>query len=136
MIELDISESEAFINNNFAPLNLRRDIGMLGFLHKRVLGQVHPCFFDILPFRQHMHPGNHTKQLDAQPSPIHFQQMLWRRSIFGLVSVYNQFPQHVIDLPAVKEFQSCLTSFAKQRCSSRVDNWQFFFDADVFYGTF
>ena len=36
--ELGISCEEAFIKFNFAPVCLRRDIGILGMLHKRVLG--------------------------------------------------------------------------------------------------
>ena len=36
--EIDVTPEAAFIEHNFAPPRLRRNIGMLGFLHKRVLG--------------------------------------------------------------------------------------------------
>ena len=42
--ELDLSPSSAFLNFNFAPPSLRRNIGILGLLHKRVLGKCHPTF--------------------------------------------------------------------------------------------
>ena len=36
--EIGMSPEIAFVEHNFAPPRLRRNIGMLGFLHKRVLG--------------------------------------------------------------------------------------------------
>ena len=39
--ELGLDEATAFIEFNFAPPGLRRTIGILGFLHKRVLGKCH-----------------------------------------------------------------------------------------------
>ena len=39
--ELHLTEHVAFLDYNFAPPGLRRDIGILGFLHKRVLGHSH-----------------------------------------------------------------------------------------------
>ena len=39
--ELSLTEASAFLYYNFAPPTLRRDIGILGFLHKRVLGECH-----------------------------------------------------------------------------------------------
>ena len=42
--KLEVTESQAFLEYNFAPTELRRNIGILGLLHKRVLGQCHPSF--------------------------------------------------------------------------------------------
>jgi len=42
--KLGSTEEAAFINNNFAPPVLRRNIGILGMLHKRVLGLCHQDF--------------------------------------------------------------------------------------------
>ena len=39
-----------FLDYNFAPPCLRRDIGLLGFVHKRVLGQCHPAIKYFLPW--------------------------------------------------------------------------------------
>ena len=36
--EIEMSPEIVFLEHNFAPPRLRRNIGMLGFLHKRVLG--------------------------------------------------------------------------------------------------
>ena len=48
--ELGLSDTETFINHNFAPPTLRRDIILLGFLHKRVLECCHPALLQALPF--------------------------------------------------------------------------------------
>ena len=43
--DIEVDEATAFLDCNFAPPSLRRDIGILGLLHKRVLGKAHPIFF-------------------------------------------------------------------------------------------
>ena len=64
---LGISSATAFIDQNFAPPSLRRNIAILGLLHKRVLGKAHPSFDKLLPWLLE-HTGSqrqdrHTKQL-------------------------------------------------------------------------
>ena len=46
--ELNVSPCQAFLEFNFAPPSLRRNIGALGLLHKHVLGKVHPTFEKLL----------------------------------------------------------------------------------------
>ena len=60
----NMTEEVAFLDHNFAPPTLRRDIDILGFLHKRVLNQCHPSVAHLFPF---MAPGSpyHDKQLDG-----------------------------------------------------------------------
>ena len=48
--ELGLSSDAAFMNYAFAPSSLRRNIGILGLLHKRVLGKCHPSFERLLPW--------------------------------------------------------------------------------------
>ena len=65
--KLGLNDDVAFLKFNFAPPSLRRDIGILGMFHKRVLGLAHPIFNRLLPFHQNeMHgasTGTHSKQL-------------------------------------------------------------------------
>lgn len=42
--ELDLTRIQDFLEYNFAPRGLRRNIGKLGLLHKRVLGKSQPNF--------------------------------------------------------------------------------------------
>ena len=64
--ELGITASEAFIDHNFALPILRRNNGILGMIHKRVLGIAHPAFNQLMPWYRdvfgHRGPGNHDKQ--------------------------------------------------------------------------
>ena len=39
---LGINPTNAFLEHNFAPIMLRRGIGMLRFIHKRILDDCHP----------------------------------------------------------------------------------------------
>ena len=55
---LSISKREDSMNLNLAPLNVRRDIMMLGMLHKVVLG-VAPCPFQTLFKRSVSDLGSH-----------------------------------------------------------------------------
>ena len=48
--ELGIPAEQAFLEFNFAPPKLRRNIGILGLLHKRVLGLCHPSFDRLIPW--------------------------------------------------------------------------------------
>ena len=110
-----MNEEAAFLDFNFAPPSLRRDIGILGMLHKRVLGLAHPIFDRLLPFHCESHgasTGSHTKQLYGHILQADFQLHLHNRSIFGMVHIYNRLSQEIIDSETVAFFQSKLTKLA------------------------
>ena len=48
--EVGLSPSHVFLEQNFAPPSLRRHVGILGLIHKRVLGQCHPNFERLFPW--------------------------------------------------------------------------------------
>ena len=48
--ELGLTREQAFLQYNFASPSLRRNIGILGLLHKRVLGKWPPSFEVLLPW--------------------------------------------------------------------------------------
>ena len=125
--ELGLSPAQAFEDHNFAPLCLRRDIGMLGMLHKRVLGKCHPIFMKLLHFHVDifgtLRPGEHTRQLYGHLLEVQYQHGLHFRSVFAMVYVYNRFPQHVVDCTNVTSFQRCLTLLARIECQNNNDRW-------------
>ena len=125
--ELDVTPEQAFIDHNFAPPNLRRDIGILGLLHKRVLGISHPIFFELLPFHADvfgsLRTGEHNKQLYGHILEVQFQHALHFRSIFAMVYVYNRLPQEVVDCTSVSMFQRSLTLKARKLCRDGDPNW-------------
>ena len=122
----------AFINFNFAPTILRRNIGVLGLLHKRVLGLCHPSFEKLLPWydqRFNVPRGvGHTKQLYGHSIEINFNSALFNRSVFAMVDIYNNLPQGIVDIDNVSLFQKRLTAIAKERCNSNRTDWQWSFD--------
>ena len=117
-----MTSSDAFLEYNFAPPTLRRNIGVLGLIHKRVLGNAHPVFQQLLPFFNDVfgypRPG-HDKQLYGHILDVQFQLTLYKRSIFGMVDV--------VDLNTVQTFQTELTKIARIRCQAGAANWEFSF---------
>ena len=51
--QIGLDDASAFLNFNFAPPSLRRDIGILGMFHKRVLGLAHPIIEKLFFFLRH-----------------------------------------------------------------------------------
>ena len=120
--DLRITPEMAFLDYNLAPLSLRRDIGLLGFIHKRVLGECHMAVKTLLPFSD-IENRWHSKQLETHIDNCVGRHTLYWRSLFGLIHVYNRLPEHIINVNSVKEFQSRLTQSARQRCSDWDANW-------------
>ena len=89
--ELDVSASTAFLKCNFAPPKLRRNIGVLGLLYKRVLGKIHPIFQRLLTFHKvgfgSLQYGEHHRQLYGHFLDVERQHSLHDRSIFASVYV-------------------------------------------------
>ena len=124
--EIDMTEADAFLKYNFGTPSLRRDIGILGLLHKRVLGKAHPVFQDLLPFHREDHgasTGSHSKQLYGRQLEIKFQVQLHHRSIFSMVHIYNRLSQNTVNSNSVSAFQSQLTRIERERCMRGDPDW-------------
>jgi len=120
-----MDERTAFLDYNFAPPSLRRDIGILGFLHKRMLKQCHPAFEAFLPIDTS--PSSwHDKQFLAPTGFIRLPGLL-ERSLVGKIWVYNRLHQSIVDINSVKGFQRELTKMARARCETNALEWQFSF---------
>ena len=117
-----ITKEDAFCFHNFAPATLRRDIGILGFLHKRTLGECHPAIKAFLPMDP---PGSnwHDKQISPQDSSGIRRRHLFQRSVFGMIDVYNRLPPCIIECTTVKDFQKQLTSIARSKCNNGDASW-------------
>ena len=125
--DIGVDHSSAFLNYNFAPPTLRRNIGILGLFQKRVLGLSHPMFQTLLPFCSDV-PGSfnqdcHDKQLYSHLSESNFQMVLFCRSIFGMTFVYNRLSQAIVDSKTVSLFQHALTKIARDMCESGDPEW-------------
>ena len=118
-----MTEEVAFLDHNFAPSELRRDIGILGFLHKRVLEKCHVGLVRLLPMDQH-EGKYHNRQLESFVLKCTSRHVLFNRSLFGMIGVYNRMPQWVVDADTVPKFQTALTQMARRRCVKGGNDWK------------
>lgn len=126
-------QNTKLIEYNFAPTILRRDIGILGFTHKRILEKCYPLLLKLMPRREIFEYDYHSKQIDFDMNNIFHFQSLFHRSLFGKVFVYNRLTQTLVDEPTISNFQSRFTLIAKTRCIAGDTNWSYcFHDIDIF----
>ena len=81
--DLGIDAESALVEFNLAPLRVRRDLAMLGLLHRTALGKGPRHFAKVFKSSG----GNFT--CDEYVSA----HELGKRSVFGLVRVYNGLPR-------------------------------------------
>ena len=129
---MHISKRDAMLDFNLAPLALRRDIEMLGILHKVALGiapmplqelfKQNSC--DLQSFGFHNGTIFHSRKLRDSVgvnSPV-----MMKRSLFGLVFVYNRLAQSVVNANSVKQFSRRLLCIVKE-CIDNNPKWEFVF---------
>ena len=78
--ELDMTDTEAFVVYNFAPPSIRRRIGILGFLHKRVLEVCHPAMVKDLKLESVQAGRYHTRTLESHWSEVNSHSRLFNNS--------------------------------------------------------
>jgi len=119
--EICVEDAQAFLMHNLAPSRLRRNIAVLGFLHKVNIGKAHPHLQRLFPHAQvrserptRLSVHRHNRQIEDfcdGSQTVQFQQ-----SIFGMVKIYNRLPQAVVDAKSIQAFQRLLTKMAKNYC--------------------
>ena len=120
--QIDLDDNTAFLEFNLAHLALRRDIAMLGLLHKCALGLAHKDLQKLFPaapeWQKNMRTSvpKHSRQIWDRCYKTNRELDIFHHSVFGLVKVYNRLPQDCVDQENVKEFQRKLTELAKMRC--------------------
>ena len=92
--ECGLSDEEALLHFNLAPLETRRDIAMLGLIHRSVLGCGSRHFANMFLLSPPSASQKYDKQLFTHRSPRHLQ--ILTRSALGLVGVYNLSPAQVV----------------------------------------
>ena len=95
---------------NLAPLNCRRDIAVLGLIHRTVLGDgpehFREWFFlstELAVYPTRLQERKHSKQLYTYSGGK--QTELLSRSLLGQTRVYNNLLQTEVDASTVKLFQ-------------------------------
>ena len=115
---------------NLAPLGTRRDMALLGLIHRTVLGCGPEHFKEF--FFQSGADGKHRFQLkeyrDGHSSDYRFPnsrpaEYIWK-SALGLTSVYNRLPCSIVEgCSTVSSFQSALQHLLRERALSET-NWE------------
>ena len=124
--DLGLSSLDALVHFNLAPLACRRDIALLGVIHRAVLGLGPTHFHEY--FRP---PWRWTKpQTQHQRHRYHLQDMMGthflevvRNSMFGLIRIYNLLDPSIIESRSVSSFQAKCQQVALSRAMSGCDDW-------------
>ena len=124
---------QALFVSNLAPLATRRDIAMLGVIHRAVLGkgphQLHQFFQHAVHL---VRPGKHRLQVQEYSSGDSSDYMFpgsapaeyISRSALGLTSVYNVLPASIVESsPTVSCFQSKCQALLRERAMGSCPHW-------------
>ena len=135
--ELQIGEKEALLEYSLAPLRLRRDMAMLGLLHRINMGWAPSCLRKFIyaadgpsfPRSLRAPELRHSRQLNEVSDGT--ESRLFNRSVFGLVYTYNCLPQVVVDSTKVSIFQRHLQRCLKHAACDNIDEWHFLFTKGI-----
>ena len=113
-----LDEVEALDHFRLAPLPVRRDMAMLGVIHRTALGQGPAHFKEVFPSAS----GATTDRIE---DPRRFlRHPVVKRSALGLVSVYNLLPDRIVAHRSVPAFQKSLQQLVLERAKQGRDDWQ------------
>jgi hypothetical protein len=116
-----VSEVDALVNFRLAPLSVRRDIAMLGVIHRSVLGRG-PEQFHAHFVKKASYEGKHRRQLcDPRETLKH---PVVKRSILGLVAVYNMLPAALVEQNCLHVFQGGLQHLVTERAKGGYEKWK------------
>ena len=99
--DIGVDDITALITFHLAPLSARRDIAMLGVIHRTILGKGPDQFKEF--FRRD--PAHAVKLIDPRQVS---RAPLTKRSALGLVAIYNMLPHNVVGIQTVPAFQKGL----------------------------
>ena len=108
--EIGVSEEEAIVSYSLAPLQMRRHISMLGLLHKvasgiapKPIGQLF-CTIPLTLRSYGFGTSRRLHNLQIQDPVVPSHPQIIKRSVFGLVKVYNNLPPQWVENRSVIAF--------------------------------
>ena len=140
--EVGLTEVDALLRYKLAPLPARRDIAMLGLIHRTSHGRAPAPLADLLTTGP-LHQRSATTAVTRGASVRHGRQMpeyfsrgghtvTLRRSCFGLITVWNMVPTKVANTKLTKTCQRHLQHCLVRRALLAPDSdWQHFFLSDA-----
>ena len=132
--EIHVSSLEALRVFKLAPLACRRAMSMLGFLYRVVHGFAPACLCQLFAQDLRVRESFGTRRSHIEHD-FRLMEMAhygghtetFRRSVFGLITVWNMLPVDVVRSPSVKTFQRRLQAALAVRAAAGKD-WEGFFD--------
>ena len=116
-----------WVKKNLVLLKTRKDMAMLGLVHRAVLRKGPPQFWEFFDAaadttrRTRLGERRRSRQLEDTRKG-RFLEVL-RRSALGLAAVYNLLPAKVVQTETVSDFQGNLQELLKERAASGCENW-------------
>ncbi len=125
--DLGLSDLDALVHFRLAPLSCRRDIAMLGVIHRSVLGLGPRHFHKFVrpPWRwtaAHRVSQRHRFHLEDPIDGRHLNT--FRNSVFGLMRVHNLLDADVVEARFVSSFQAKLQALLLARACAGCDDWR------------
>ena len=126
---IGVDTISALMKFNLAPLTARRDMAMLAIIHRTVLQQGPEAFSafirvrDPTSLRRSERHRRRTSRVLVEYRNTGSKLETMRRSLLGLISVYNLLPEEIVRSNSVKMFQSSLQSLMKRVVSSHGEQW-------------
>ena len=112
-----MSEIDALMEFSLAPLGTRRDIALLGLIHRTVLGLGPAHFKEFFKLSCSTGRRHRFRLLDVPTT------RLTSRSALGLIAVYKLLPVWVAESLSVRVFQGKLQSLVKLRATDGCADW-------------
>ena len=115
--QVGIDDVEALFEFRLAPLTCRRDIAMLGIIHRTLSGEGPPVFREHFrlsdsTFRRSDRLQRHRRQIVTQFEGN--ELAVFKRSMFGLTRIYNMLPESIVERDTVHGFQGALQDLLKE----------------------
>jgi len=115
-----VNEVDALVHFRLAPLAVRRDMAMLGLIHRTVLKKGPDHFKSIFRVTSASAHGRPIVE-DMRTSLKH---PLVKRSALGLAAIYNRLPASFVMTRSVSSFQRKLQQFVTERACAGCADWR------------
>ena len=113
--DIGVDEVTALIEFHLAPLSTRRDIAMLGVIHRTVLGKGPYQFREFFKKVRDATTLQDPRKDSSSP--------LLKRSALGLVAIYNLLPPAILASKSVPAFQKGLQEIVAEFTATGLPQW-------------
>ena len=116
--DIGVDDITALVTFHLAPLATRRDIAMLGLIHRTILGKGPPQFNAFF-----QRDAQHPRKLNQIDPRVTCKCPLITRSALGLVAVYNMLPHSATREKSVSSFQKRLQEIVLSLATTGHPQW-------------